>query len=463
MRSEARPARFFPFFAEPHRSRINQLDVRSAESGSRRWRQRPPRRVATDGLLAMLRCLVYLLAAAALVHARATVYLNARCHAAAPVDASARDVHSVLTHHFGLDPAQLRGFEPAPTTDSRTLWHHLPADPAAYDAAALLEPDARRPGGVLVFVHGADAHGVVPDSLHPTHALPSASEPSTSAFDALARLYSAAASSGPARKLEETVRHWWNAMRPAPAEPAQSAGADPQALVREEAAKLHALAQPDRAADSFRSVRLEALAALEEAAPHIDAKVLADAKRTLRNALDALSRNSDRALALVHTDAPRASRLAARDALGNMSEEALLQAFTGGGAPHPGAPLAQQGAAAPSGRQLAPAEIARSCFQNAQELERASGNCSGHGHAVQTTQGGRKCFRCACTATKARGGATMRWAGAACEKVDYSQQTLLLGGTIAFLLVSTLTSIVFLYREGERPLPGTLASISTPK
>ena len=52
------------------------------------------------------------------------------------------------------------------------------------------------------------------------------------------------------------------------------------------------------------------------------------------------------------------------------------------------------------------------------------------------------------------------WTGAACEKEDFSSQTLLIIGTIAVLFVSTVFSIALLYREGTQELPGTLASVS---
>ena len=85
--------------------------------------------------------------------------------------------------------------------------------------------------------------------------------------------------------------------------------------------------------------------------------------------------------------------------------------------------------------------------------------CHGRGTPVQSTKGGRLCWRCACSRTTEQGRGRV-WAGAACEKQDYSSETLLFIGTFLVLFVSIVASCALLYREGTHELPGTLSSVS---
>ena len=99
------------------------------------------------------------------------------------------------------------------------------------------------------------------------------------------------------------------------------------------------------------------------------------------------------------------------------------------------------------------------CPATREELERTTQQCHGRGTPVQSTKGGRLCWRCACSRTTEQGRGRV-WAGAACEKQDYSSETLLFIGTFFVLFVSIVASCALLYREGTRELPGTLSSVS---
>ena len=99
------------------------------------------------------------------------------------------------------------------------------------------------------------------------------------------------------------------------------------------------------------------------------------------------------------------------------------------------------------------------CPATREELERTTQQCHGRGTPVQSTKGGRLCWRCACSRTTEQGRSRV-WAGAACEKQDYSSETLLFIGTFFVLFVSIVASCALLYREGTRELPGTLSSVS---
>lgn len=98
------------------------------------------------------------------------------------------------------------------------------------------------------------------------------------------------------------------------------------------------------------------------------------------------------------------------------------------------------------------------CFKSAKDLEKATAECSGHGKAVQTNHGARKCYTCQCKASKHKGRTTY-WvsadgtmacdeaatdaclqAGEACQKVDVSGPFVLIASTVVVLLVSDADS-----------------------
>lgn len=107
-----------------------------------------------------------------------------------------------------------------------------------------------------------------------------------------------------------------------------------------------------------------------------------------------------------------------------------------------------------------PTNLANTCFKDASSLEKATNNCSGHGKAVQSTKGGKPCYRCQCKATEVRKGKKVYWAGAACEKKDVSTEFVLLASSVVMLVMVVVGSVYFLWAQGSEELPGTLASVS---
>ncbi|PWN97438.1 hypothetical protein FA09DRAFT_54227 [Tilletiopsis washingtonensis] len=99
------------------------------------------------------------------------------------------------------------------------------------------------------------------------------------------------------------------------------------------------------------------------------------------------------------------------------------------------------------------------CFKSAKDLEKATAECSGHGKAVQTNHGARKCYTCQCKASKHKGRTTY-WAGEACQKVDVSGPFVLIASTVVVLLLVTLGSVYYLMAEGSAELPSVLTGLS---
>lgn len=102
------------------------------------------------------------------------------------------------------------------------------------------------------------------------------------------------------------------------------------------------------------------------------------------------------------------------------------------------------------------------CFSSEKDLNKATLNCSSHGKAIQSSKGGKKCYRCKCQQTKGKGGNNIAWAGAACQKQDISKPFVLLLSTTVGLALVILGSVYYLFYEGEQELPSVLAGISIP-
>lgn len=117
-----------------------------------------------------------------------------------------------------------------------------------------------------------------------------------------------------------------------------------------------------------------------------------------------------------------------------------------------------------SGQALKPQQRAKrgpQCYSSASDLERDTNGCSGHGKAVESSQGGRKCWRCACTPTRPdKGGKVTYWAGSACEKKDVSSEFILLAGSALVLALVAAGSVYVLYSAGSTELPGTLSGVT---
>jgi hypothetical protein len=107
-------------------------------------------------------------------------------------------------------------------------------------------------------------------------------------------------------------------------------------------------------------------------------------------------------------------------------------------------------------------DLANQCFKSESDLNKASQNCTGHGSAVQTSRGGRKCYRCKCQRSKAKGGKLIDWTGQACQRQSIAKPFALLAATTLLLLIVSYASVYFLFYEGSKELPSVLAGISIP-
>ncbi len=80
--------------------------------------------------------------------------------------------------------------------------------------------------------------------------------------------------------------------------------------------------------------------------------------------------------------------------------------------------------------------------------------------AVQSSKGGKPCYRCQCKPTEVRKGKKVYWAGAACEKKDVSTEFVLIASSVILLVLISAGSVYFLVAQGSEELPGTLASVT---
>lgn len=109
-----------------------------------------------------------------------------------------------------------------------------------------------------------------------------------------------------------------------------------------------------------------------------------------------------------------------------------------------------------------PSDYQGKCFKSEDDLNKATKECSGHGKPVQSSKGGRKCFRCRCQKGKDAKGKLRQWTGEACQRVDIAKPYALLAVTTIALLLITLSSVYYLLSEGQSELPSVLAGISIP-
>lgn len=100
-----------------------------------------------------------------------------------------------------------------------------------------------------------------------------------------------------------------------------------------------------------------------------------------------------------------------------------------------------------------------SCFQSQEACEAGTDKCSGHGKCVES---GKKCWSCACTASK-KDGKTTVWAGSDCLKKDISAQAHILLWTGLALVVAFGLGIKMLAGVGAETLPGVLDAATLKK
>ena len=372
--------------------------------------------------------LVYTLVALVLcaqAFARTSILLNTRkIGASEPVQITPPDAHRVLSHHLNMRVNVLPDV-PMARSGHANLWHHAPAEQVHYDASVLFEPVAPSGGNVIITMYGPDDLHALPDTLTHTHTMESSSL--RDSFEALASLYEKTANG--AHKAWDAVQHSaTSSLERLQAELAHIArlGNDIQAL---STARIHSLADVGR-----------------EYGTH--SQTYRDAQRQVKQTLELLVQRvknmAGAGVAVVYTtDASNHERRAAPMA----PTSDPLHVFR---PPQPVHAAVQS----PGMQSSVPV-----CPATREELERTTQQCHGRGTPVQSTKGGRLCWRCACSRTTEQGRGRV-WAGAACEKQDYSSETLLFIGTFLVLFVSIVASCALLYREGTHELPGTLSSVS---
>ncbi|PKI85507.1 hypothetical protein MVES_000450 [Malassezia vespertilionis] len=349
----------------------------------------------------MLYVVIALLAPLAVL-AESTLYLSGVEDASkSPLQISAQDAHRVLAHHLGVDSNVL----PTKRQCGPQVWHHLPADIAEYDATTLFEP-----------------MNLFPASMQATHTVSSAA--SGENFEALAQLYAGAAQGASA----------WLGQ-------AKNLAGDVLGRFDQELTSLRSLARSD--APSMESVQQMHLDALADIRTEYGAKsaTFERAKAQLKETVNTLVQNwagGVGPIAIVHTDKSGAPLYTRSKVRANTTHDRL----------HPFV-------------ADAPSKDANACHTSPDALRGATNDCNGHGEPKESAKGGKKCWRCACRATKTAG-KTQQWTGAACEKEDVASFVLLIIGSIGALFVATVFSIALLYREGAQELPGTLSSIALP-
>lgn len=119
------------------------------------------------------------------------------------------------------------------------------------------------------------------------------------------------------------------------------------------------------------------------------------------------------------------------------------------------------------------------CYASFNSCMTATKHCSGHGRCMKkfTVQDQSKdpekakfCFACKCMRTvlheaaDGKGGKSIYWGGAACQKKDVSSSFFLIAGGTIFFMSAVAWAIGLLYSIGEERLPGVLgAGVSGPK
>ncbi|PWY99795.1 hypothetical protein BCV70DRAFT_200706 [Testicularia cyperi] len=442
-------------------------------------------------------------AAAVSVSAKTSLYLSPSPLESqhVPISVSPAEANDILSNHL----------------DSSSLQHLLTASPQGsleIDQKTLVQrlfdghQEQDNQSRLLVLVHGSDQEDIVPSSLRATHTIEKS--PSSSSFDALLNRYLGVFSRALATPVESTFSHLgasfvsgmtsgveWimgsgslDGARGSLTEQAGKLGS--RLLETEMQAVERLISRLDADADqrdpvdlTFQPLRFAGLDDVKSTYGTTSHE-FANAKRIVKSALEQLverfgARSQDQgraaSLAFVVTDSDSVRRgLEKRQA---WTEAELLAPFGVGAldnviASHGifdqvGEGMTQNAGAAVLPSTLKkdkssspkPSNLAGVCFTSKSDLEDATSNCSGHGSPVESTKGGKSCWRCQCTAaTKSGTGKRYKWAGSACEKQDVSAEFILLASTTVLLVLVVGGSVAFLASSGAQELPGTLASVT---
>ncbi|KAI9680065.1 MAG: killer toxin resistant protein [Caeruleum heppii] len=113
------------------------------------------------------------------------------------------------------------------------------------------------------------------------------------------------------------------------------------------------------------------------------------------------------------------------------------------------------------------------CYSSFNSCMTATNHCSGHGRCFnkysveddsKDPEKAKHCFACRCMRTvlheagDGKGGKTIQWGGAACQKKDISSSFFLIAGGSIFFMAAVAWAIGLLFSIGEEQLPGVLGA-----
>ncbi|CBQ72417.1 conserved hypothetical protein [Sporisorium reilianum SRZ2] len=422
--------------------------------------------------------------------AKTNLYLSpAHNLAAAPISINAEEANRILSHHISLGDAS--------GSDDSAIWGHVlhsnKAGDVQVDQRAMVERlfDGHRDdeqNRLLVLMHGSAHDDVIPNGIHATHNIESA--PHSNSFDALFDSYMASASQA-LKSSESTLSHltgsfmdgfsasieWLTSKADQVAatwsQQAASFQSTAFATLKHELRSAEALiskleSNKDDVANQELSVQPLRFSGLQnvESEYGADSVEYARAKEMVRAAVEQVtslfqsrSEQQGRAASIAFVVTDTVDDAGATHVLAKRSASDLLRPFRRASELSPGAAVRPDAFASSKASPL-PKNLAGTCFTSQSSLEKATNNCSGHGKGVQTSRGGKPCYRCQCKATEVRKGKKVYWAGAACEKKDVSTEFVLIGSSVLLLVLISAGSVYFLFAQGSDELPGTLASVT---
>ncbi|CDS02109.1 uncharacterized protein SPSC_05915 [Sporisorium scitamineum] len=422
--------------------------------------------------------------------AKTNLYLSpAHSVAAARISINAEEAHRILSRHTNVGDAS--------GSDDSDIWAHVlrsnQAGDVQVDQRAMVERlfDGHRDheqNRLLVLMHGSSHDDVIPNGVHATHNIES--EPSSNSFDALFDSYMASAAQA-LKSSESTLSHLtgsfidgfsasieWLTTK---ADKVAATWSQQAALFKSTAfatlqdelrsaealiSKLKSNKDDGTTQDlSMQPLRFSGLQNVESTYG-ADSVEYARAKEMVRAAVEQVtslfqsrSEQQGRAASIAFVVTDTLDDTDATHLLAKRSEFDLLRPFKRASELSHGAAIRPDQFASSKPSSL-PKNLAGTCFTSQSSLEKATNNCSGHGKGVQTSKGGKPCYRCQCKPTEVRKGKKVYWAGAACEKKDVSTEFVLIGSSVLLLVLISAGSVYFLFTQGSEELPGILASVT---
>lgn len=407
------------------------------------------------------------LVAVAAVSAKTSLFLSPAKDVSAPISVDFDEASMILSHHFD-------SLKSGVATARDSIWDHLLHKSATRNVEVdprvaverLFDGHQDDNNRLLVLMHGADQDDIVPQSIRATHSIDV--PPASHHFDALLSNYMDSLSqtlsisdsafshlgssfvNGVSAGVDWVMGHSSRATGKWADQIAHLTSTAFDTL-RSELQAVHSLVEQMQDGKSstdlsFQPLRFSGLDSVKstygaQSEEYLQAKKLvASAIEQVTSLFQSTSEREGRkpSIAFVITDGSSAPLVKRSSSLNN------------GPAVRP----------AKSSSSPLPKNLLATCFTSKSDLEEATNGCSGHGSAIQTSRGGKKCYRCQCTSTKDKQSRKTYWAGAACQKKDVSTEFFLLGSSVLLLVLITLGSVYFLFAQGSAELPGTLASVT---